>query len=339
MSEENTTPGTPAPGSTTPEPTTPPTPTPPTDPNASGGKLLAGKFQDENALFTGYANAREKLGLPKVEGKLVGPDGLFTSTRAVERAYADLAVMIRKGGGKADDTPPPADPPADPPKNDDGSLSIKPDDGKQTQDDNALPDDAGVDQVLERAGLKNDDIVKQWSESGKLTDEQYAALKKVNPGYTRAVVDAFIQGQQAAIAAQQQAQQQIKQQAVTMAGGEQQLGNLFQWAARNVPKEQLGDPDNPAPGTINHRLADPHLYQGAIRELLATHSEAVGAGKAQALVHGGTAPDHPGGSGFTTAQEMRNAMEESRKKYGDWKKDAALLARIKATPYRVQSAL
>jgi hypothetical protein len=184
-----------------------------------------------------------------------------------------------------------------------------------------IPDTADVGAILERAGLKPEDVSKSFAETGKLSDEQYKAIK-AKLGLPRAAVDQFLEGQQAQITVRAQAQQRIKTEAAAIVGGEAELTNLLANAKSFVPADEIED--------INARLGDPKRFKGALRDVLEYRKASVGAGKSAPLVSGESSRS-TGGEVFKTQQEMLNAMAESTKRYGNWSADADLLSRIAAT--------
>lgn len=228
--------------------------------------------------------------------------GKYKTVEDLEKSYVELQKKL--GAPK-----PPAD--AD-------ALKI---DTTPTPKVEEIPDTADLGVVLEKAGLKQDEVAKAFSETGKLTDDQYKAIKaKYN--LPRAAVDQFMAGQAAQAAVQTITQKQIRAEAATIAGSEEALNSLLASAKDFVPADEIED--------INARLADPKRYKGAMRDIMEFHKAAVGAGKSKPLVSG-TPARTGGGEAFKTQQEMLNAMAESSKKYGNWSADTDLLARIEAT--------
>lgn len=327
MSETTTNPPSIGPGTTTP-PAPAQAPAPPAAPDPAqpqqqpapqpqeqAGNLFAGKYQSPDQLEQGYQSLREKLGLPKVEGQLYGKDGIFADVSKLEQGYKDMEALVGRQQPAQPQQQPGQQPPGDTSK--DGPLSVKP--GEQ-----APPADEGVEAVLTKAGLDNDAVMQQFAQEGKLTDEQYAALQKANPLATRKIVDQVLGATATAAQAAQLQQQQIQQEATQLVGGQQQLQNLFGWAANNIPKEELGNPDNPEPGTINQRLANPSLYKSAINELMARQRQAIGAGGSTGLAQGGT-PAAATGVAAKTLEEFRQLSQQAMAG------DAQAKARIMAT--------
>jgi hypothetical protein len=184
-----------------------------------------------------------------------------------------------------------------------------------------IPDTADLGVVLEKAGLKQDDVDKAFAETGKLTDEQYKAIKaKYN--LPRAAVDQFLEGQQAQAAVKVQAQQRIKTEAAAIVGSEAALTTLLSTAKEFIPPDEIDD--------INARLADPKRFKGALRDVMEFHRASVGAGKSAPLASGQPARTG-GGEAFVTPTEYQNAMKEAKKKFGDISKDPGFMARVAAT--------
>lgn len=241
-----------------------------------GNKLFAGKYDTPEQLLQGYNEARKAVGLDPLDGNIYGKGGVFADLPAVERGYKDLQKLIstRQPQQQQQTHTPPA--------NDNGDLSIqKP---QQQAGGASGGDDATIDQVLEKANLKADELAGQWQQAGKLTDEQYQALQQA--GYPKTVVDAYMQGQAAQAQLYQQQIQTAQEKAAQIAGGQQQHDNLRQFAADNLAgKDAIFD-------TLNQRVeqGDPAVYPDLIQYVAAKHREAVGAGKTQPLNQGGSAP-------------------------------------------------
>lgn len=70
------------------------------------------------------------------------------------------------------------------------------------------------------------DAAKEVSEKGAVSEETYTKLAAA--GHDRATVDAFVAGQKALAA-------QIRSEIASVAGGEQQLEAVLEWAGKNLP--------------------------------------------------------------------------------------------------------
>jgi len=300
-------------------------PAEPEAPSADPQPMIAGKYKTADDAIQGLNEINEKIGFPKLSEQEVG--FLQKDPGAIEAKYRAASTIMGRLGGQQNQ--PPQDPP--PPDATHGSDGK----GDKTRDDQGrfaaglnveppqITDESSVEDILDAAGLQNDKIVDQWTQNGKLDDAAYESLKKLNPAFTRKVVDSFIAGQHAAAQGVAQRQQQIVTEAQQLVGGQEQLDNLIGWAARNIDRDALGDPQNPAPGTINHRLKDPKLWRGAITELRASYSEATGGDQSRPLVGGGQS----GAGGAAPYQSLREFTAACNK----MSKTADEQARIAAT--------
>ncbi len=273
---------------------TPPAGTPPagTAPPAPSTKL-AGKYETPEALEQGLREIRGAMGLEPVpdDAKLIGT--LYKDPEAAARDYTRMQRMMSQGKHKAAEEP----------------LQIETStNGGQDDADYDVPD------LIKKAGLDMAAVEKQYVETGDLTPEQYAAIRKANPGLSKAAIKAIADGQAAKAQLRQQAQQAVLVEAAQIAGGEEQLGNLRQWAAVNIPPERLA--------RLNKQVvADPAFYPEMMRLIKAEHAEAVGAGRAAPLVSGSnpTITSKP-----LTGDEWRRVRDAA---IGG---DQAAIARIKA---------
>lgn len=238
-------------------PTAPPTPpTPPAPPTPPPVKF-AGKYDTPEALEKGIREIRTKTGFEPLPDslKLIGDGGLYADAAAAEREYKRMESLI--GAAKPTKT---------------ADLSIE----------TPTPDaEFDVPTLVNKAGLRLDELQAQFSTSGDLTQDQYAAIRKVRPGLTNGDIKAMARGMVAEAALRAQAMEKVVTEAQQIAGGEQQLTLLRAWAAQNITPERLQ--------RLNSQVkADPAFYPDMVRLLTAEHSAAVGAGKAQPLI-GGTA--------------------------------------------------
>ena len=268
---------------------------------------IAGKYADQATFETSLVEARKTLGLADLPADLpiIGENGVFRTLEAAEANYADLDKLINS----RQPAKPAATAPAD--------LAItKPEEtGEET-----------IEQVLAATGLDGEQLAQQFQEHGKLTADQYAALKK--RGYSAALVDMTMRGLQAEAQAVMDRSTAAVTQAQQIAGGETQEQTLREWAAYNMPPDWLAD--------WNQQVEqNPGRYPDMMALIKQKHTEAVGATNTRPLV-GGSVPAG-GASGFTSSLELQTAVKEAKTKHGDaWSQDPDLQARLKATPAHIR---
>lgn len=182
-------------------------------------------------------------------------EGFSKSYGEAEKKITELSAQVKK---------------ASEPKQDDG-LSLG---GGGT----GSIDDLDVPEIVTKAGLKQEDLEKQYAEKGELSAEQYAAFRKVNPGLGRKIVDTIARGLVAEGAIKTQTLQGIKAEAIKIVGGEQQWDTLRNTARDFVPADEIQD--------IETRLRDPKRFKGAIRDLMDFHAKSVEAGKSKPIIGG-----------------------------------------------------
>ncbi len=265
--------------------------TPVADPAAapvtpSPGKF-ANKYDTPEALAAGTRELRKLLDLETPEGDFVGKDSsIARDTAQLEKHYLELQKLHGKmGSAKA-----PVTPAADPAKP--AGLKIEPAPVaapvKPAADMNY---DAYVKTVI---GIENpNELGEKWLKAGKLDDADYAKFDA--KGHPRSVVDAHMDGLHAKAQLKQSSMATNMAEAQKIAGGESQLKNLLEWAGNpaNVPQAEQD--------RLNAQLKDPANYPIVAEMLSARHRIAVGAGKAQPLITGGTNTNPTGGA--TTREE------------------------------------
>ena len=163
-------------------------------------------------------------------------------------------------------------------------------------------ENATVEQILVDTGLNEEQISQQWTQNGKLSDDQYAAL--ANKGFNKNVVDTHMKAQTALSAFNSQKVQTAVKQAQGLVGGEQQLKNLITWAGSAITDPARLD-------RINKQLEDPDQLEDAVKLLNAEHAAAVNAGTTQSLVTGD--PAAPVNNGvYETLEEQNRAIADER---------------------------
>jgi len=184
-----------------------------------------------------------------------------------------------------------------------------------------IDDNAGVDELITSAGLDPNEVARNFLDNGKLTTEQYAALKKKG-GFTRGVVDQHMKLQ---IQLYQAAQEKLVAEASKMVGGDDQRKTVLNWAGQNL---------NPTDRKFYDGMAsNPETSIQGFEWLVGKYNAAVGSGGAQPLISGdGTTP--AAGGAFASQADMLKATND-RRYLVDKSYTAAVQARLGATDIRV----
>lgn len=254
--------------------------------------LIAGKYKDQAAFETGIRELYKTRGIPLAEGReLIGEKGRWSSVDEAETEYKFLASHRLENGAE-----------------------------------NPLSDDDDLQGILKKAGIKAEDFTAKWSEGKKISDDHFAAIKKVAPSMTRKLAEETVasiyKAQQ--IEAEQLAriQMDVKNRAISIAGGEEQLNTLLNHFAPTLPPAIIQD--------LQRRLDDPQLAEGAVQELATRYQNKHGT-NAVPIVLGSGIPSGPGP--ITNASELASVMEARRRG------DKVAIARFNATPKSVLDTL
>lgn len=203
------------------------------------------------------------------EGELIL--GKFKTPEDLATAYQELE---KKLGGKTEDKP-------------EGET------GDQTED---KPEDTAEDEAekaVESAGLNMADLSASYDETGDLTEDQYAALEKA--GITRDYVADFIAGQEAR-------GQLIRESILGEVGGEDEFGQMVEWAATNLSPE---DQEAYNKAVDSRDLA---TVKSAVTSLAYKYQKANGI---EPSLIGGDSNDS-GGDVFESTAQMTEAMRDPR---------------------------
>ena len=178
-----------------------------------------------------------------------------------------------------------------------GYLELEKMQGSQKQVD----PEAGVQQILESAGIDATEITANYMADGKLTDEQYTSLQKL--GFSKAMTNDYLESQKAVAQNGVYAQQAMEREAAKLAGGKEQLDGLLRWASQNMDEGRIKDLDS--------RLAQPNTYQSALKELMFDYQMAKGtAGNRQEILAGQAMPNVS--RGFDSVNEMLAAIRTTQ---------------------------
>jgi hypothetical protein len=159
-----------------------------------------------------------------------------------------------------------------------------------------------IDEIIAAAGLNGADLAANFNTDGQLSEDQYEAFKKV--GFSKDVVNTFLRGQQAIAQNSVYAQERIRDHAIKMVGGEQQLQGLLRWASTNLPEARTEE--------LNQRLASPAQYESALKELLFDYQAASGRLTNQNEILSGQAMPNTS-RGFESSEEMIAALKKAEK--------------------------
>lgn len=140
--------------------------------------------------------------------------------------------------------------------------------------------------------LNFEDIASTFQNSGKLSDEQYAAIERV--GIPREVVDEYFRLQSQVSSLEQQV-------AIQYAGGQETVNQMFAWAKQNLTKQEIDQ--------YNAALASPN-WRMAIDSLKARSG--IGAKPAGPELVDGTGTVPQGELAFASKAEMVKAMSDPR---------------------------
>jgi len=157
-----------------------------------------------------------------------------------------------------------------------------------------------VDQLVEHSGNNAEELAVNWAENGRLTDEQYENFRKIGIG--KDVVESFLRGQEAVARGNNYEIEQSVASAAKLAGGQDQLQNLFNWANNHYGEAELE--------RLDGMVKDPRQIQAAVKEMMFDWKSKSGQGFTSELVNGQAMPNTA--SGFTSVAEFVEAMGKAR---------------------------
>lgn len=167
--------------------------------------------------------------------------------------------------------------------------------------DTAKADDK-VQEVLQVAGLKLDDLQKEYDEGG-LSEESYKKL--ADAGIPRAIVDSYIQGQEALLQKGQALADETIQELLSVAGGQEEYALMVKWASENMSAEEI-EAYNMAIASGNK-----HLAAMAVKGLVTSYQREYGS---DPKLLGGTSSYLDSTDKFNSIDEMVSAMSDPRYK-------------------------
>jgi hypothetical protein len=154
------------------------------------------------------------------------------------------------------------------------------------------------------------DYGDEYRENGGLSEDSYEALNKM--GLSNDLVDQYIQGQEIMAVAE-------GHELMEAAGGEEGYNSMSEWAAENVPEDELDAYNQAVQGDVN-------MAKLAIRGMYAQYRNAGGQGPN--LIQGGKSAQ---AGGYGSTYEMQQDMKNPLYKNGDQQFHAMVDRRLAAT--------
>lgn len=268
----------------------------------------------------GHRELAKHVGTPMDDGRpYIGPGGYYRTEAEAKQGFDALnkvrgrlrpaSELQQPEGGEqpAGETKPEGDgKPATPAPEGTKPLAV----GKQAGGAPPAGEDEGVDEIMTRAGLKAEEVIETFRKDGKLSDEQFKAISKAQPGISRKLANEMAELRIAKAERDDMARALIWNQAAEMVGGMDKLRALQVEVDTYVPADELPD--------INRRLSDPKLWRGAMTQILAYRSAHLNAApqNGRAAAPTGTGPVASPGGGedrpFSSRSEMATAMNDER---------------------------
>lgn len=272
--------------------------TPPT-----GDTKIAGKFADEDAFNAGFneiAATLDVAGVVKTE---------FDTIEDKVAAYKKMETMLHNRK-KPDDAPSDNNPDA---------LTVP--DEPTVEDLDSL----SGSQILEKAGVDQNEFVKHFTENGSVSADHVKAIKKLIPGIPAALINQYAVAEKTIVELQAVEIQRLVTKAQDLAGGPDQLKNLMNFAATLSPNVKAN---------LQTRLHDPEQFEDAIIELQRKQANQNGH-STDRNTETNTSPPREGGlAPFSSNREYVQAKSDPR--YGvDVAYTNSVLKRVEATPERV----
>lgn len=154
------------------------------------------------------------------------------------------------------------------------------------------------------------DYGDEYRENGGLSEDSYEALNKM--GLSNDLVDQYIQGQEIMAAAE-------GHELMEAAGGEDGYNSMSEWAAENIPEDELDAYNQAVQGDVS-------TAKLAIRGMYAQYRNAGGQGPN--LIQGGKSAQ---AGGYGSTYEMQQDMKNPLYKNGDQQFHAMVERRLAAT--------
>ncbi len=273
--------------------------TPPVTPDPKAS-LLAGKYETPEKLVEGIANGLKKLGTtPDTDRLGIGEGKAFKTNDEAVAYYKSIQSGISAASMFAAKKPPdptPAVPPTPPATTNDSIQDLL----VGTPTETALDlDTATMDDIRKFAGItpeRETAMAKSFKETGKLSDQDYAAFKKI--GVPRVVADQIVGIKIAeAVATANATASTLKAKAVAMLGGADKLATVMDWARKGGVDADIAKANDDA------IRANPAMYTTVVAAYKAMYEAKAGDGKQPAT---GNRSVTGSGSGRLSHKELKN---------------------------------
>tara|TARA_B100001059_G_scaffold76184_1_gene73756 strand:- start:1975 stop:2769 length:795 start_codon:yes stop_codon:yes gene_type:complete len=215
-------------------------------------------------------------------------DGKFSSVEDLEKSYQELQKLM---GNKSNEEPP-----------------------------------TTLEDVVEAAGLKFDELITNYNTDGRLSDTEYEALGKQN--FSRQMIDEFLMGKKAQLDNGQYAVDQMRSNSENIVGGKEQLDGLLDWFGKKYSTDQSHL------DRTNEMLHDPNTYRMAIQSMYFEYQQETGRGSETQLIQGDRMPDTS--TGFTNVEDLVSAMAKVR---DAGRLDEATKRRLMNTPKHIMQGI
>jgi hypothetical protein len=198
-----------------------------------------------------------------------------------------------------------------------------------------IPETIDVSTVLKKINMTEAQVASQFQQHGKLSDEQYAALRA--EGVPSQLADALIKVEieRAEIAAKnnlasEQMREAYRQTAFAICGGEEGYRTITEWGKMNLPESEWN--------VAASQIADSEQFVMALQNLKARKAVAEGTVGAGQMITGTAPPAKTGAQPFATKAELNKALTECQQSGISITKHPEYGPRFRATPTSVRFA-
>lgn len=266
--------------------------------------MILDKYKDQAAFDQGFRELAKIAAGPdaiKPDAVLMGDNGMYKTQDQMVAAYKAMSTVLSNRGKyeprNAPAASPQAAPATAPPASPNAPLTIGGDPG-------AEPEPEDVIGIVAKSGLKMDDVIKSYTETGDLTDEQYAAIRGVRKNLGKADIKLIADGMAARAQAQAASQLAIRTELATIAGSAEQLSTILKDVKGMVtPAEEAA---------YNKLLSDPLTAAPAFKVLMQVRKDKMGAGQSvnMTIPSGGTSGTNE--TPLTDQRAISAAMNDKR---------------------------